>query len=92
MEESSRWIWAQPADFVTRRAAPLSPIGELQVMVADRQRQLVDLTGAIDRIDDTDILAQRADRPRWRQPRGVSQIGGSERPMSAMEYHGRCEH
>ena len=29
-------------------------------MVADRQRQLVDLTGAIDRIDDPDILAQLA--------------------------------
>jgi len=29
-------------------------------MVADRQRQLVDLTGTIDRIDDPDILAQLA--------------------------------
>jgi hypothetical protein len=29
-------------------------------MVADRQRQLVDLTGAIDRIDGPDILAQLA--------------------------------
>ena len=57
MEESSRWIWARPADFVTRQAATLSPIGELQVMVTDPQRQLVDLTGAI---DDPDILAQLA--------------------------------
>ena len=46
MEESSRWIWGQPAYFVTLEPRPLSPIGELQVMVADRQRQLVDLTGA----------------------------------------------
>jgi hypothetical protein len=53
-------MWAQPADFVTRRAAPLNPIGELQVMVADRQRQLEELTGAIDRIDHPDILAQLA--------------------------------
>jgi hypothetical protein len=60
MEESSPWIWAQPADFVTRRAAPLSQIGELQVMLADHQRQLAELTGAIDRIDDPDILAQLA--------------------------------
>jgi hypothetical protein len=41
----------------TSASRAAQPDRQLQVMVADRQRQLVDLTGAIDRIDGPDILA-----------------------------------
>jgi hypothetical protein len=55
-------MWAQPADFFhSASRAPLSPIGELQVMVADRQRQLVELTGAINR---TILISHSARRRR----------------------------
>jgi hypothetical protein len=44
-------------------------------MVADRQRQLVDLTGAIDRIDDDpDIFAQLA------EPGRIATMAGSISP------------
>jgi hypothetical protein len=61
---------------------PISQIGELQVMVADHQRQLVELTGAIDRIDDPDILAQLA---------GAAPIGLASALRLSACSRGRCD-